>query len=107
MVLYITTHVDDFGRRIYFDEKEKRYVDVNINDNNPYIHTVTKDGEPNYPVTVTEISSKWVDHLYKRSSIALTRLLVNPQYSQQDNEKVEEEIARIIKECVRLSNLHK
>ena len=106
MVLYITTNVDNFGRRVYLDQKNKEYVDVNINDNNPYIHTITKDGEPNYPVNVTEIKPCWVNNLYRRCSIALAQLNFL-QYSKEKEEEIESHLIGEIKECERLSELLK
>tara|TARA_R100000773_G_scaffold37237_1_gene32293 strand:- start:45 stop:230 length:186 start_codon:yes stop_codon:yes gene_type:complete len=48
--LKITDEHDSFNRRVYVDEKGRRYVDINLDDDNPVICTTSKDGEPELPV---------------------------------------------------------
>lgn len=43
-------HHDSFDRRIYMDSKGYKYVDINLDDNNPQICTICSRGEPEYPV---------------------------------------------------------
>jgi predicted nucleic acid-binding Zn-ribbon protein len=49
----VLTKIGNFDRNnrpIYKDEQDKIYVDVDINDDNPNIHTVTDAGEPDIPI---------------------------------------------------------
>jgi len=50
MKVYKTENHDNFQRRIYVDESGRKYVDVNLNDDNPSIHTTSKSGEPEYEI---------------------------------------------------------
>jgi hypothetical protein len=43
-------HHDKFDRRIYMDSKGYKYVDINLDDNDPQICTTCSNGEPEYPV---------------------------------------------------------
>ena len=52
MKVYRTALHDHFQRRVYIDEKGRKYVDVNLDDNNPSIHAISKSGEPEYEVKV-------------------------------------------------------
>lgn len=51
MRLNKTGKVDHFDRPVYKDEiTQNRYVDVNMNDDNPSIHSISTDGEPIAPI---------------------------------------------------------
>jgi len=52
MKVYKTDEHDHFQRRIYVDERGRKYVDVNLNDENPSIHATSRSGEPEYEVEV-------------------------------------------------------
>jgi hypothetical protein len=41
---------DDWSRPVYTDKNGTMYVDINCGNGKPSIHTVTDEGEPNYPV---------------------------------------------------------
>ena len=45
-----TDRKDQFNRRIYVDEKNRQFVDINLNDHNPSIHATYRNGEPSFPV---------------------------------------------------------
>lgn len=45
-----TNKKDRFSRRIYIDSNDNTYVDIDLNDHNPYIHTTTSSGEPIEPL---------------------------------------------------------
>ena len=49
MKLVNTGKTDNFGRPIYNGEGQT-YVDIDMNDDNPNIHSVSKDGEPSFPI---------------------------------------------------------
>jgi hypothetical protein len=45
-----TGQTDDWSRPIYTDQNGKIYVDVNLGNGSPSIHTVTGQGEPEYSI---------------------------------------------------------
>lgn len=50
MILRRTKMKDGWSRRIYVNKSGDIFVDVNLNDENPYIHSVTPAGEPCCPI---------------------------------------------------------
>ena len=59
LTIYRTDLKDRWGRPVYIGEDKSFYVDVDINDKNPSIHSITKeDGEPIAPVLKYTISEK-------------------------------------------------
>lgn len=60
-----TDKFDDFHRRIYKDETNRKYVDINCNDHNPQICTTCKNGEPEYPIEFQIVLSRdYNNHLF-------------------------------------------
>jgi len=56
--IYDTSKKDNFSRPIYKDDKNLLYVDVDMNPENPHIHSITHQGEPNSPVENFDIVSQ-------------------------------------------------
>ena len=69
-----TDKFDDFHRRIYKDKDEtgRKYVDINCNDHNPNLNSISKDGEPCYPIEFQiGLSNDYNNHLFKTTDIFL------------------------------------
>lgn len=65
-----TDKFDDFHRRIYKDENNIIYVDVDCNDHNPNLNTVSKDGEPCYPIEFQIVLSRdYNNHLFTTTDV--------------------------------------
>lgn len=58
LLIYNTGKVDRFSRPIYKSKSGRIYVDVEMDDNNPSIHNVTRDGEPDSEISNYRIVSK-------------------------------------------------
>lgn len=48
---------DDWGRPVYTDKNGKFYVDINLGKGTPSIHSVTDQGEPEYPIKNLKIKT--------------------------------------------------
>lgn len=58
LLIYNTGKVDRFSRPIYKSKSGRIYVDVEMDDNNPSIHNVSRDGEPDSEISNYRIVSK-------------------------------------------------
>ena len=58
LLIYNTGKVDRFSRPIYKSKSGRTYVDVEMDDNNPSIHNVTRDGEPDSEIYNYRVVSK-------------------------------------------------
>jgi len=50
LILTPTGQADDWSRPVYTDQAGKIYVDINLGNGEPSIHSVTDEGEPDMPV---------------------------------------------------------
>ena len=59
-------HHDHFDRRMYLDSKGHKYVDINLDDNDPQIYKICSSGEPEYPVNFRIVNNFDKEKRYDR-----------------------------------------
>jgi hypothetical protein len=112
--LTFTGREDDWGRPIYIDQSGNNYVDINLGNGVPSIHSITPEGEPESPIKNYTIAqepvggeNKFKNALCPRCKNSKPELMTNYSDGTKtcnschwSNNNSLTEMKNIVKECV-------